>query len=173
MPTQVEAQHFGDPKIVSAAAVYAHSAAVTQHGGLCTWGEGTREEEEDDEDDEDDEEEYEVPTGLGHGDGATKLVPKLIVLALLQGARVGRCYGLPPMHALGFAMGTHSQLGRAAQTVPADTDNSRDCVYVSMPLELVKRIVEACGSWLEGQTGELEGVVRLLGGGMIDERRFT
>jgi len=104
VPTQVEAQHFGDAKIVSAAAAYAHSAAVTQHGGLYNWGEGTREEEEDDEDDEDDEEEYEVPTGLGHGNGATKLAPKLVVPALLQGARVGRCYGLPPMHALGFAM---------------------------------------------------------------------
>jgi len=42
-----------------------------------------------------------------------------------------------------------------------------------MPLELVKQIVEACGSWMEGRTGELEGVVRLLGDGMIDERRFT
>jgi len=39
-----------------------------------------------------------------------------------------------------------------------------------MPGELVQRIVEACGAWPEGQAGELEGVVRLLGGGMIDER---
>jgi len=167
VPTQVD---FGDVKIVSAAAGYTHSAAVTEHGGLYTWGEATREEEGDDEDDEDDEEENEVPAGLGHGDGATKLVPTLVAPALLQGARVGRCYGLPPLHALAFAMGTHSRLGRAA---PAAADNGMDCVYASMPGELLRRIVEECGAWPEGRAGELEGVVRLLGGGMIDERGFS
>jgi len=172
VPTQVEAQHFGHTKIVSIAAGRAHSAAVTEHGGLYTWGEGTRLEEKE-EDDEDDEDENEVPLGLGHGDGETKMVPTRVTPALLQDARVGRCHGLPPLHALAFAMGNHSRLGRAAQPAPAAADKGKDCAYVSMPVELVQRIVEACGVWPEGRAGELEGVVRLLGGGMIDERGST
>ena len=103
-------------------------------------------------------------------------MPTLVTPPLLQGARVGHCHGLPPMHALAFAMGTHFRLGRAAQTAPAAADaadNGKDCAYVSMPGELVQRIVEACGAWPNGRAGELEGVVRLLGGGMIDERVST
>ena len=165
VPTQVEAQHFGDAKIVSATAGHAHSAAVTEHGGLYTWGTGTRVESDDGE--------VEVPWGLGHGDGETKSVPTRLAPALLLGMRVGRCYGLPPLHALAFAMGNHSRLGRAAQTAPAAAHNGKDCAYVSMPGELVQRIVEACGTWPEGRAGQLEGVVRLLGGGMIDEREST
>jgi len=68
LPTQVEAQHFGHAKIVSTAAGHTHSAAITEHGGLYTWGEGRIVEEEPDNDFDDDEEvqEVELPTGLGH-----------------------------------------------------------------------------------------------------------
>jgi len=41
---------------------------------------------------------------------------------------------------------------------------------VMMPGDLVTQVVEACGVWPEGRAGELEGVVRLLGGSMINER---
>mmetsp|Transcript_66033 Transcript_66033/g.107128 ORF Transcript_66033/g.107128 Transcript_66033/m.107128 type:complete len:418 (+) Transcript_66033:600-1853(+) len=163
VPTQVEAQHFGHAKIVSAAAGNAHSAAVTEHGGLYTWGRGR----------EDDEYENEFPAGLGHGDGETKLVPTRVVPALLQDTRVGRCHGLPPLHALAFVMGNHFRLGRAAQTALAAVDNCRHSGYVSMPRELVQWMVEACGVWPEGRAGELEGVVRLLGGGMMKPRGST
>jgi len=172
VPTQVEAQRFGHAKIISAAAGWTHSAAVTEHGVLYTWGEGICVEEEADEDDED-EELNEVPAGLGHGDFETKLVPTRVAPALMQGARVGRCHGLPPLHALAFAMGNHCRLGRAAHTVLAASVNSKDCEYVSMPGELVQRIVEACWAWPEGRAGKLEGVVRLLGGGTIDGRGST
>jgi len=40
VPTLVEAHHFGNAKVVSAAAGYFHSAAVTELGGLYTWGQG-------------------------------------------------------------------------------------------------------------------------------------
>jgi len=175
VPTQVEAQHFGNAKIVSVAAGATQSAAVTEHGRLYTWGEGSRVEEETFSSSEEDEEaeEVEVPSGLGHGDGETKLVPTPVAPALLQGARVGRCYGLPPLHALAFVMGNHFRLGRAAQNAPAAADNGKDCAYVSMPGELMQRMVEACGAWPEGRTGELEGIVRLMGGGIIDERGST
>jgi len=49
----------------------------------------------------------------------------------------------------------------------ATADDGKDCEYVMMPGELVQRVVEACVSWPEGRAGELEGVVRLIGGGMV------
>jgi len=41
VPTQVEAQYFGHAKIVFVTAGDFHSAAVTKHGGLHTWGQRT------------------------------------------------------------------------------------------------------------------------------------
>jgi len=37
---------------------------------------------------------------------------------------------------------------------------------VTVPVELVQRVVEACASWPEGQAEVMEGVVRLLEGMM-------
>jgi len=128
--------------------------------------------------------------GLGHTDGQAKQVPTLVAPHLLQDERVGRCHDLLPMHALAFAMSTYAQLGSAAPTVaaggssqrrslrqqgktPAAADKGKDCEYVTMPGELVQRVVEACVLWLEGRAGELEGVVRLLGGGMLQPRGST
>jgi len=171
VPTRIEAQHFGNANIVSVAGGVSHSAAVTEEGTLYTWG---------------------YASSLGHADGGAKLVPMRIDPSLLQGARVGRCRDLPPMHALAFAMGTHSWLGScAAPTAVAAGGSSqrrsqwqqgktlaaavkgKDCEYVTMPDELVQRVVEACVSWPEGRAGELEGVVRLLGGGMMQTRGST
>jgi len=53
--------------------------------------------------------------------------------------------------------------------VLAAADTSMCCVYATMPVELVQRVVEACVSWPEGQARELEGVVRLLGGMIKDK----
>jgi len=244
VPTLVEAHHFGNAKVVSAAGGRFHSAVVTEHGGLYTWGQGQ-------------EVKHASPAGLGHDDMLAKLVPTCVAPHLLQGARVGRCHSLPPLHALAFAMGTHSRLGSAAPTATsiglkwrcagiieptvgrlltnaaladdlctkleftqeewadfgivdlniddyikseldcvssyfkpvatpagggsrksrrqegkapaAATNISTDCAYMTMPGELVQRVVEACASWPEGQAGEMEGVVRLLGGMMKDK----
>ena len=41
VPTQVEAQRFGDAKIVSATARETYPAAITKYGTLYTWGKGT------------------------------------------------------------------------------------------------------------------------------------
>jgi len=92
VPTRIEAQHFGNAKIVSTAGGDSHSAAVTEEGTLYTWGNA-------------------FGQSLGHIDKQAKLVPTLIAPHLLQGSRVGRCHDLPPMHALAFAMGTHARLG--------------------------------------------------------------
>jgi len=173
VPTRVEAQHFGDAKVVSATGGFNHSAAVTEYGSLYTWGKGQDAANE--------------SAGLGHGDMHTKLVPTCVAHHHLQGARVGRCHRLPPLNALAFAMGTHVRLGIAAPTSAsaggssrrsrrlegkapaAAADTSTGCAYVIMPGELVQRVVEACASWPEGRAGELEGVVRLLGGMMKDK----
>jgi len=170
VPTCIEAQHFGHANIVSVAAGVSHSAAVTDKGGLYSWGEAL---------------------GLGHANRKAKLVPTHIAPLLLQSTRVGCCHDLSPLHALAFAMGTHARLGSAAPTaLPAGggsqrklqrrqgrtlaaADKGKDCEYVTMPGELVQRVVEACVSWPEGRAGELEGVVRLLGGGMMKTRGST
>jgi len=57
VPTQVEAQHFGHAKIVSAAAGESHSEAITEHGALYTWGMGTYPQEKGEDEDEDEDEE--------------------------------------------------------------------------------------------------------------------
>ena len=172
VPTRGDAQRFDNVKIVSAAAGYAHSVVVTEDGILYTWGMGDK---------------HGAPAGLGHDDMQTKLVPTPVATHLLESMRVGRCHSLPPPIALAFAMGTHDRLGIAAQTAapaqdgsrksqrqqgkaPAADDSNQGCAYVMMPGELVKRVVEACASWPEGQSGELEGVVRLLGGGMVKDK---
>ena len=166
--TRISAQHFGNAKIVSASAGSYHSSAVTEHGVLYTWGKAQ---------------------GLRHGTEECRLVPQRVAAQLLQGARVGRCHSLLPLRGLAFAMGTHARLGCAAPTdtaaggsrksrrqqcrQPAATDTTTGCAYESMPGELVKRVVEACVSWPEGRGGQMDGVVRLLGGGMMNENMST
>ena len=149
--TRIAAQHFGLAKIVSVSAGHSHSSAVTEDGALYTWGRGL---------------------GLGHGDGEDKWVPTRVAAHLLHGTRVGRYHSLLPQLALAFAMGTHPRLGSADETAVAGA-HTTNCAYASMPAELVQRVVEACVLWPEGRTGDLEGVVRLLGGGMTKARVST
>ena len=66
-------------------------------------------------------------------------------------ARIGRCRALAREHALAFAMVTHPRLGRAQ----------------GLADHLVEMVVEACRKWPEGAAGKEEGVVRVLGGGLI------
>ena len=166
--THIEAQSFGNAKIISVASGFSHSTAVTEEGTLYTWGQAS---------------------GLWHAnaEAEAKWVPTRIAHSLLQGARIRRCHDLPPIHALAFTMGTHSRLdscstatvmtaGGSSQRrlqrqqgkTPASADKGKDCEYVTMPGELVQR--KACVLWPEGWAGELEGVVRLLRGCMMKMR---
>jgi hypothetical protein len=64
---------------------------------------------------------------------------------------------LPAAHALAFAMATHRRLGQ-------------DCVAFlksEMTPDVVRRIVAAACAWPQGAAAEREGVVRLLGGGLM------
>jgi len=93
VPMRIEAQHFGNANIVSVTGGSSRSAAVTEKGTLYTWGQAS---------------------DHRHANAEAMWVPTRITPSLLQGARVGRCHDLPPMHALVFAMGTHSRLGSCA-----------------------------------------------------------
>ena len=133
----MDAQHFAGGIVTIAAGAY-HSVAVTEHGGLYTWGSGRNPNSKDLE-----------PIGLGHGDMLDKPVPTIVAPHLLQGARVGRCHRLQQEHAVAFAMSSHHRLGEGS------------LVY-SMPVEAVRSVVEESG-WR--REGEGEGVVRVMGGG--------
>jgi hypothetical protein len=149
-----------------------HSAAVTEDGALFTWGGG---------------QDYDGrPTGLGHGDVTERLRPTLVEPDSMDGARIGRCRELAREHALAFAMVTHPRLGRAqaqAQAGPqvggarrsqrlqdkaaAAGGGSDECVFGGLADHLVEMVVKACWEWPEGAAGKEEGVVRVLGGGLM------
>ena len=97
VPTRVEAQHFGNANVVSTAGAYYHSAAVTEDGTPFTWCIGDE------------------SKGLGNASGMPMWVPTRVDPGLMIGARIGPCHNLQPMHAIAFAMGTHSRLGEIQQ----------------------------------------------------------
>ena len=164
-----------DARIVTASAGWFHSAAVTEDGALFTWGGG--------------QDDHGInPTGLGHGDVAERLRPTLVEPDSMDGARIGRCRELAREHALAFAMVTHPRLGRAqaqAQAGPqvagarrsqrlqdkaaaaAAADVGDECVFGGLADHLVEMVVKACREWPEGAAGKEEGVVRVLGGGLM------
>jgi alpha-tubulin suppressor-like RCC1 family protein len=163
-PRLVDAQHFDDSKIVAASAGHLISSALTEHGALYTWGWA------DFEGDSMSGEDPIATTGLGHvivehppdndheENNSHKSRPTQIDPQLMDGARVGRCRLAPAtrQRALAFAMITHDRLGAGC-----------DSWAQTMAPEVVKCAVTFAEpwSWPEGPAGELEGLVRLLGGG--------
>ena len=153
VPTLVDSWRFEGAHIATVAGGLNHSAAVTEGGALYTWGRGSTD--------------LQIPDlpprpgGHGHADLLNKLVPTP-VSRLLGGARVGRWHALAlaEEHALAFAMGTHARLGAGAGgeqgsggrrrsrrrqgMAPAEGEEGRGCVYLTMQGELVKMVVEAC-----------------------------
>ena len=138
---RVGAGEFGGASVVAAAGGAFHSVAVTEDGALWTWGDGHYGQ-------------------LGHGDEANRPVPTVVAEAGLGGGRIGRCRGLPAEHALAFAMGTHVRLGAAS---PARCLAGEE--------GLLRIIVRWCRRWrwVGGAAGREEGMVRLLGGGLLLE----
>jgi len=83
VPTRVEAQHFGNANVISAAGAYYHSAAVIDDGTLFTWG---REDQS---------------NGLGHASGILMWVPTRVDPGLMGGASSGpvtNCSQYAPWH---------------------------------------------------------------------------
>ncbi len=95
-PARVGQEQFGGAKIVAADCGLGHSVAVSEDGGLFTWGAAVF---------------MGSPAGLGHEGRGDKLVPTLVPPNSLRGLRVGRGRLLEPLLALAFAMGTHPRLG--------------------------------------------------------------
>jgi len=146
VPRQIEQRHFGDTKIVSVSGGFRHAAAVTQQGALYTWGDR----------------------------GSEHRLPTLVGPSSLLNARIGRFQELLPSHAVAFAMGTHARLGggnpsrrsmRQKDKRPSTTVKGIPCVYVLMPAELVKRIIEASGMAPAGfgNMRRYPGFTRMLG----------
>jgi hypothetical protein len=146
VPTRVRAQHLGNSRAVSVAAGSVHSTVVTQDGGLWTWGPG---------------EIFagafknvQVPTGLGHGETADKPVPSRVPMGE---ELVGRCRRLPPLHALAFAMATHKRLGKSCVSF----------LNSDLPSEVLRRIIFAARAWPSGPASQEEGVLRIMGAGLM------
>ena len=138
---QVGVAAFGGAKVVTAAAGYGHSVAVTEDGALWTWGDGRSGQ-------------------LGHGDVETRLVPTRVAAGSLHGTRIGRCRPLPTAHALAFSMGTHGRLGAASPLAALAGEPG-----------LLTMIASAANLWIGGAAGESEALVRLLGGVSAARRR--
>ena len=176
---RVGQERFGGAKIVTADCGFAHSAAVSEDGGLFTWGAANWVGP------------AAVPAGLGHDDLDDKLVPTLVAPDRLLGARIGRGLPLEPLMAVAFAMGTHRRLGggeaaagggpggrrksrRAAGKEPAAEEGAGSGVMaLAGEPGLVKMVVELCGDRVEGWRAEElgEGVKRLMGAGTTERRR--
>ena len=104
---------------------------------------------------------------------------------------MGADRALPREHALAFAMVTHPRLGRAqvqvqvqaragaggarrsqrlqdkAAKAAAEGGGGDECVFGGLADHLVEMVVKACREWPEGAAGKEEGVVRVLGGGLM------
>ena len=147
---RVGAEKFGGARVVAATVGVSHSVAVTEDGALWTWGAGTN-------------------WQLGHGDTEDRWVPMRVAAAEFGDVRVGRGWGLSAEHSLAFAMGTHGRLGAAS---PVRS--------LAGEVELLRMIAPACHvgdcrlvqsppGWVSWSAGKQEGVVRLLGGGLMLE----
>jgi len=167
-PAQVKTEWF-DGKVISASAGHTHSAVVTDKGTLYTWG-----------------------TLLGTSHAEVKCFPSAVIplfprlwWQLEKNERIGHFHALSESFALAFAMGTHVRLGggsgvgvggkpirmslRQQGKAPANMAASTEqpCFYYAMPDDLVRRVVQTCVTWPAGLAGTTEGIVRLLGGGMM------
>jgi hypothetical protein len=79
----------------------------------------------------------------------------------------GAISSLPGAAAASAQAATHRRRSKCLQDKAADADKGKGCTYVSMSEDLVKRVVESTKWWPEGMSGELEGVVWLMGGGRM------
>jgi len=160
VPTRIEAQHFGSANFVSVAVRFSHATAMT--------------------------EKLRCPLHLGQSirPWAHRQAGESGAHARRTTPAAGRARRTLPRSAadarprLCHAMGTHARLGSATTialsagggsqrspqrqhgNTPASADKVKGCEFVTMPSELVQRVVEACVWWPEGQAGELEGWYR-------------
>ena len=87
------------------------------------------------------------------------VVPKQVHPKIDGDARVGRCSHLPYSHALAFAMGTHTGIGSLSLVNRLGGE-----------VELLRMIVGFYGTWVPGEAGQDESLVRMIGGVSVENR---
>ena len=135
--------------VVTAAAGFSHSLAITHDGALFAWGRGCA---------------LPGPLVPGTPQGLSRhglTVPSRVPRSLLRGADpcggfVGRCCGISPEYALAFAMVSHHRLG------------ARSVFGAHILDDLVLLVITAAGAFLGGPAGSNRCVLRLLGGTNAD-----
>lgn len=154
VPTRVDVD---GARIVLAMGGENHSAAVTEHGAVYSWGKAYFQyvpglEEEPLNLDEFPIEARSVVWQFQKDQANMVLDPSLVAPHFFEGARAGLVRAFPPPHALAFAMLCHPRLGKA-------------CTFEGLLDDLIKRILETGRLWpLEGSS---PGLLRLLGGGWV------
>ena len=139
MPVRVEVEELDAAKIVSAACGLVHLAAVTEDGVLHLWKRGSNLSSA-------------CRPGAQQPAGQARAYPA----PLHTRARVGRCLPLPPLHALAFAMGTHSRLGPGAAGAGARACHG-SCKGRSQMRATWMWWRIWCGKWWRGGGGRREG----------------
>eukprot|EP00802_Teleaulax_amphioxeia_P027206 Tamp_28479.p1 GENE.Tamp_28479~~Tamp_28479.p1 ORF type:complete len:262 (-),score=19.44 Tamp_28479:26-712(-) len=91
---------------------------------------------------------------LGHDTREPLLEPRLIQPAALGHGPVGRFRRLPAERVLAFAMLSHPRLGALSP-------------FAGILVELLQRILEETRVWPRGRAGQVEPLVRMLGGGLL------
>jgi len=127
-PKQILPQYFNHVSIVFAACGDYHAAAVTTQGAVYTWGGHGFERNG-----------HMVTMGLGHPDNRGVKMPTIISEHLLRGEYVGCQHGIPFLHVIAFAMGTHERLANNNTTSPFTSFHT--CPYSLLPGEMLERIV--------------------------------
>jgi hypothetical protein len=107
--------------------------------------------------------------GSSHSAGGSPSIPCFApcrpLLRNWMGRRRRRCRSR-----LGTAVAQADE-GVAAAAAAEDSEGNghanRDCPFHTMHGDLLIQLLVACRSWLPGQAGELVGIIRLLGGGLM------
>jgi len=146
VPERIDAQRFDNARISTIACGDDHSAALTNLGVLYTWGDGVSLGYDD-----------EYSRCHHQYDASHKFEPRLISEFLPDGLHMGCYFDMDPAIALAFAMGTHTRLGRSLRR------NTQSCPFLDLSADLVKLVIQY-QTKTRGPVGQLEGVVRLLGG---------
>ena len=149
VPRCIEQVHFKHKRIISAAIGSRHTVSVDQDGHLYSWGTA----------------EWNLGEFQDHEILYTKILGA-IGHPLIRGDNIKtplRLHGFygdkigSYQHTVAFAMCTHARLGKKDNTLNFQYGQDGVCKWGEMPIDLVKKIIQACCIYPQG-------VMRLLGG---------
>jgi len=156
-PAPVDRVYFDHQCIVCVHTGPRHSVAVTENGKLYMWGDRK---------------------AIGQNrHPPTRQLATPVLTSFFQDARVGEYHNIPLSHALAFAMKTHARLGKRGCAVARKSRRQKGKTpgrseyqvgFFDIPSELVKLIIAACVSCPQRVPRGSTGIIRLMGGGMIE-----